>query len=89
MSRTLAPGAPDAGDFDPSVQEISKTDRLMVLANRVGASVAGKHPDVRLGILAYADYTRPPVREKVHPIVVPQIAPITYARAQPMSDLLS
>ena len=76
----------DAGDFDPSVQETSKTDRLMVLANRVGTVVADKHPDVRLGILAYADYTRAPVREKVHPIVVPQIAPITYARAQPMHD---
>ena len=76
----------DAGDFDPSVQMISKSDRLMVLANRVGATVAAKYPDVRLGILAYADYTRPPLREKVHPIVVPQIAPITYSRAQPMSD---
>ena len=37
-------------------------------------------------MLAYADYTRPPVREKVHPIVVPQIAPITYSRAHPMTD---
>ncbi len=76
----------DAGDFDPSIQIISKTDRLMVLANRVGASVAAKHPEVRLGILAYADYTRAPVREKLHPIVVPQIAPITYARAHLMND---
>ena len=76
----------DAGDFDPSIQVISKTDRLLVLANRVGAAVAAKHPEVRLGLLAYADYTRPPLREKVHPIVVPQIAPITYSRAHLMSD---
>jgi hypothetical protein len=39
-----------------------------------------------LGILAYADYIRPPVREKVPANVVPQIAPITFSRAQPMSD---
>jgi hypothetical protein len=76
----------DAGDFDPSVQTVSKTDRLMVLASRVGTTVAAKYPDVRLGILAYADYFRPPVREKVHPIVVPQLAPITYSRAHPITD---
>ena len=31
-------------------------------------------------------YTRPPVREKVHPSIVPQIAPITFSRAHPMTD---
>jgi hypothetical protein len=76
----------DAGDFDPSTQMVSKTDRLMVLCNRVAAKVAPKHPDVKLGVLAYADYTRPPVREKVHPSVIPQIAPITFTRVHPMSD---
>jgi hypothetical protein len=76
----------DAGDFDPAAGAISKTDRLMVLANRVAQIVCAKHPQVQLGILAYADYTRPPVREKVHPNVVPQIAPITFSRAHPMND---
>lgn len=76
----------DAGDFDPSTQMISKTDRLLVLCNRVAEKVSAKHPHLKLGFLAYADYTRPPVREKVHPNLVPQIAPITFSRAHPMND---
>jgi hypothetical protein len=74
----------DAGDMDPGFGEVSITDRLMVLANRVAARVTKQHPDVLFGILAYANYTRPPVREAVHPNIVPEIAPITYARAHPM-----
>lgn len=76
----------DAGDFDPSTQTVSKTDRLMVLCNRVAKLVVPRHPGVKFGVLAYADYTRAPVREKVHPNVIPQIAPITFSRAQPMTD---
>jgi hypothetical protein len=76
----------DAGDFDPAASAISKTDRLMVLVNRVAGEVGEKYPNVRLGVLAYADYIRPPRREKVPANVVPQIAPITFSRAQPMSD---
>jgi hypothetical protein len=76
----------DAGDFDPAVQAVSKTDRLMVLCNRVAAKVAPKYPHVKFGVLAYVDYTRPPVREKVHPNVVPENAPITFSRAHPITD---
>jgi hypothetical protein len=76
----------DAGDFDPANQTVSKTDRLMVLCNRVAKAVTGNHPQVKFGVLAYVDYTRPPVREKVHPSVVPQVAPITFSRAHPMTD---
>ncbi|HKB38706.1 MAG TPA: DUF4838 domain-containing protein [Gemmataceae bacterium] len=76
----------DAGDFDPATQTVSKTDRLMVLANRVAERVTARHPNALFGILAYADYTRPPVKQKVHPNVIPEIAPITYSRAQPMND---
>ncbi|MGH7134863.1 MAG: DUF4838 domain-containing protein, partial [Pirellulales bacterium] len=76
----------DASDFDPIFQKLSKTDRLMVLCNRVAAKVAAKDPEVLLGMLAYVDYTRPPVRESVHPNIVPQLAPITYSRAHPMTD---
>lgn len=76
----------DAGDFDPAFQKISKTDRLMVLCNRVAQKVAAKAPDVLLGMLAYADYTRPPLREGVQPSIVPQLAPISYSRAHPMTD---
>lgn len=77
----------DAGDFDPSAATVSKTDRLMVLTNRVAQAVSAKYPHVKFGMLAYVDYTRPPVREPVHAAIVPQIAPITFSRAHPMNDL--
>ncbi len=76
----------DAGDFDTTCQMTSLTDRLMVLTNRVAAKVSAKQPDVLFGVLAYAQYVRPPVREKVHPNVIPMIAPITYSRGHPMTD---
>lgn len=75
----------DAGDVDPTFGKTSKTDRLLVLCNEVAERVTKKHPKVLLGFLAYADYTRPPVREKLHPNLVPQIAPITYHRHHPMT----
>lgn len=76
----------DAGDWDPTVNGISLTDRLLVLANRVAENLKPDQPALRLGLLAYVSYTRPPVREKVHPSVVPVIAPITYCRSHPLSD---
>ncbi len=76
----------DAGDFDASADVVAKTDRILVMANRIAEGVTKDYPDVLFGMLAYVDYTRPPVREQVHPNVVPQIAPITYSRAHPMSD---
>lgn len=76
----------DAGDIDTTSQDVSLTDRLLVLCNRVAERVTAKHPDVLFGMLAYGPTTRPPVREKVHSNIVPQIAPITYSRAHPMTD---
>lgn len=76
----------DAGDWDGPAQTTSLTDRLMVLCNRIAEKVHAKHPDILFGMLAYAQYTRAPVREKVHPSIVPQIAPITYTRAHPVTD---
>lgn len=76
----------DAGDWDPSVNGVSLTDRLLVLANRVAAQLRPQYPDVMLGLLAYSSYTRPPVRERVDPNVVPVLAPITYCRQHPWSD---
>ncbi|MBA3416321.1 MAG: DUF4838 domain-containing protein, partial [Chloroflexia bacterium] len=76
----------DAGDFDTTFNTTSITDRLLVFTNRIIDRVVAKHPDALFGCLAYVQYTRPPVREKVHPNFVPQIAPITYSRAHPMND---
>jgi hypothetical protein len=76
----------DAGDIDETMGEVSITDRLMVISNRIAKRVNAKYPDLRFGLLAYANYVRPPVREKMDPHIVPHIAPITYSRAHPMSD---
>jgi hypothetical protein len=74
----------DAGDWDPSMGVVSITDRYVWFCNRIAERVTKKYPDVLLGFLAYVQYTRPPVREKPHPSLVPHIAPITYCRAHTM-----
>ncbi len=76
----------DTGDFDPATQMVSKSDRLILLTSRVAEQVTAKFPNVKFGVLAYVDYTRPPLKQEVHPAVVPQIAPITFSRAHPMTD---
>lgn len=76
----------DAGDFDTTSQSVSLTDRMLVLGNRIADKVSKQYPDTLFGMLAYGPTTRPPVREKVHPNLVPQLAPITYSRSHPMTD---
>lgn len=76
----------DAGDFDSSIAQVSLTDRQVWLCNRIIERVDKKFPGIRYGMLAYAVSTRPPVREKPNALLVPQIAPITFRRAHPMSD---
>jgi len=75
----------DAGDWDPSMACVSLTDRFIHFCNQIAEHTSKKHPEVILGMLAYVQYTRPPVREKVHPLIVPQLAPITYCRAHSMA----
>ncbi len=75
----------DAGDYDPTMDTISITDRYIVFCNRIVERVVAKYPDVQFGFLAYVQYTRPPVREIPHPNLVPEIAPITYCRAHAMT----
>lgn len=71
----------DAGDWDPSIGTVSITDRYVHFCNQIAERVTKKYPDVVFGFLAYVQYTRPPVRETLHPNLVPEIAPITYCRA--------
>jgi len=75
----------DGGDFDTTSQSVSLTDRQLVISNRVATRIGAQYPNVLFGMLAYGPSTRPPVREKVHPNIVPQIAPITYSRSHPMT----
>jgi hypothetical protein len=76
----------DAGDFDPSMNRMSITDRYIHFCNQIAEKVGKKHPELLMGFLAYVQYTRPPVREKPLPNLIPEIAPITYCRAHAMTD---
>jgi len=76
----------DAGDFDPVMDTASITDRFVKFANIVAEKVVKKYPDVKLGFLAYVQFFQAPVREKLHPNLVPQLAPINYCRAHAMTD---
>jgi hypothetical protein len=76
----------DTGDWDSSMNCMSITDRYLYFANQIAARVAEKHPDAMLGFLAYVQFTRPPLREKVHPNLYPQVAPISYSRAHPSNE---
>lgn len=76
----------DAGDWDPHWGMNSLSDRLMLLCNRIAEKVSKKYPDTLFGVNVYVNYNRPPVREKLHPNIVPVIAPITYCRSHPVTD---
>jgi len=76
----------DAGDWDPSMGCVSITDRYINFCNRVISRVAAVYPRELFGFVAYVQYTRPPVREKPDPRLVPKIAPITYCREHSMAD---
>ncbi len=76
----------DAGDWDEASGEVSITDRLIAFVNPIVKRVNSKYPDLRFGLLSYANYLRPPARENPDPHIVPHLAPITYSRAHPMSD---
>ena len=75
----------DAGDFDVTNGIVAIADRLCVLDNRIATLVHAKYPEVIFGMLAYSNYIRPPVREKLHPSIVPQLAPIAYNRYHPIT----
>lgn len=76
----------DTGDWDPSMSCTSITDRYVHFANEIAEGVARTHPEAKLGFLAYVQFTRPPLREKLHPALIPLLAPITYCRAHTLDD---
>ena len=71
--------------WEPAHGMWSVTDRLILLANRVAERVGKKYPDVKFGVIAYVNYSMPPVKQDVHPNVVPIIAPIDFNRQHPMT----
>lgn len=76
----------DAGEYDPVMNGPSITDRYIKFCNIVAEKVTAKYPEVKLGFLAYVQYAQPPIREKLHPNLVPMFAPINYCRAHAMID---
>jgi len=76
----------DTGDFDPVMDTMSITDRFVHFCNRVATRVVAKHPDTKFGFLAYVQFTQAPTREKLHPSLAVQLAPINYCRAHAMTD---
>jgi len=76
---------PDPRVWEPAANQWSVTDRLILLANRVAERVGKKYPEVLFGLLAYVNYSMPPAKYRVHPNVVPVIAPIDFNRHHPMT----
>jgi len=75
-----------ANDWDPSCGRLSDTDLFLRFANQIAERVTKDYPDVMFGFLAYGTTMRVPVREKIHPNLVPMIAPMTYCRAHTMQQ---
>ncbi len=71
--------------WEPAAGRWSVTDRLILLVNRIAERVTKKYPDVLFGVLAYVNYSMPPVKQDVHPNVVPVLAPIDFNRHHPMT----
>ena len=70
----------DAGDFDPFHGKISVTDRYVKCFNLILKELQKDYPDVGIAFYSYAQYTRPPVREKPNPKILPVFAPIDVCR---------
>jgi len=70
----------DAGDMDPLHGKVSVTDRYVKFFNLILDDVQKTHPDVGIGFYCYAQYMRPPVREKPNPNILPILAPIDVCR---------
>ena len=70
----------DAGDFDPFHGKISVTDRYIKCFNLVLEEVQKEYPEVGIAFYSYSQYTRPPVREKPNPKILPVFAPIDVCR---------
>ena len=86
FDQSKADKALDAGDFDPTFQTTSLSDRAVTFYNRIIERAVKDDPDLLFSALAYVQYTRPPIHVKPHKNLIVYLAPITYSRAHPMCD---
>ena len=70
----------DAGDMDPLHGKVSVTDRFVKFFNIILEEVHKTHPEAGIAFYCYAQYMRPPVREKPSPKIMPVLAPIDVCR---------
>jgi len=70
----------DAGDMDPLHGKISVTDRYVKFFNLILDEVQKEFPEAGIAFYAYAQYMRPPIREKPNPRILPVLAPIDLCR---------
>jgi len=59
------------------IEYVSLTDRMVSYWNGVAERVTKVHPDVLFVVDAYSCYSRPPVRQKLHPNLVVRYVPST------------
>jgi hypothetical protein len=77
---------PDCRSLDSGHKEVSlasvpqMTDRLVSFYNKVVTELVKDYPDKYFTFLAYMGSTAPPRREKLHPHLMPVIAPYFYSR---------
>ncbi len=78
--------------LDPGLKEVSlpsvpqMTDRLVSFYNQVVTELVKDYPDKYFAFLAYMGSTAPPRREKLHPHLMPVIAPYFYSRYHPIGS---
>jgi hypothetical protein len=76
----------DGGDFDTLTNYPSMTDRYIWFFNQVLAGIKDEFPNKKIAFYAYAEYVRPPVKQKPNPLIVPAMAPITLCRIHGMNN---
>ena len=76
----------DPGLKDPILPNLPQiTDRLVNFYNKVVTELVKDYPDKYFCFIAYVNSATPPVREKLHPHLMPIIAPITFSRYHAMN----
>jgi hypothetical protein len=76
----------DGGDWDPFVNEPSMTDRYIWFFNQILDGIKDEFPDKKISFYSYDSYSRPPVKTKPDPRIVPQLAPISLCRVHGMNN---
>lgn len=75
------------GAIEPMAQRQSMSDRFFDFANDIARRIGRSHPETRLGIYAYSDYSQPPVRiDRLEPNLCVWIAPFRYSRYHRIGD---